>query len=218
MGDTRQQRRSAIAGKVSLGSKLPIRSRSREWLESARSRQRPIRPGSWSARSSSSGGGRPRVLRRRPDHEGQVGIGGRSQSERRRELARIVSHRLRPSRVIREGGGRNPELRRQSTRQKRDRVLHVRQPHPRMAKQRQLYGNAQLICRAAASLHEILVGPGRGVLPRQSVGVVRDAENPRRSSSLSSGRRAMIGPSLVPKMSIRIVDTAGIREVFCGRK
>ena len=49
----------------------------------------------------------PGGLRRRLNHEGQVGVAGRSQAERRRELERMVGHRLRPSRVIREGGGRN---------------------------------------------------------------------------------------------------------------
>ena len=34
----------------------------------------------------------------------------------------------------------------------------------------------RLLRGAAACRHEILVGPGEGVLPRQSVGVVRDAE------------------------------------------
>jgi hypothetical protein len=60
-------------------------------------------------------------------------LGGRK-AERRRELERMVGHRLRPSRVIREGGGRNPELRRQPLDKNADRLLHVRQPHPRMAK------------------------------------------------------------------------------------
>jgi len=160
----------------------------------------------------------PGGLRCRLDHEGQVGVAGRSQAERRRELERMVGHRLRPSRVIREGGGRNPELRRQPLDKDADRLLHVRQPHPRMAKQRQLYGKAQLIGGAAACRHEIPVGPGEGVLPRRSVEVVRDAEKPpsffvREQRSARHDRS-----SLVPKMSIRIVDTAGLRDVFCGRK
>ncbi len=45
-----------------------------------------------------------------------------------------------------------------------------------MAKQRQLYGKAQLIGGAAAARHEIPVGSGEGVLPRQSIGIVRNAE------------------------------------------
>jgi hypothetical protein len=75
----------------------------------------------------------PSGLRRRLDHEGQVGVAARSQAERRRELERMAGHRLRSSRVIREGGGRNPELRRQPLDKDADRLLHVRQPHPRMA-------------------------------------------------------------------------------------
>ena len=45
----------------------------------------------------------------------------------------LVGHRLRPSRVIREGG-RNSKPRRQPLDKNADRLLHVRQPHPRMEK------------------------------------------------------------------------------------
>ena len=85
----------------------------------------------------------------------------------------MVRHGLRPVGVIGEGGGRNIQLRRQPLDKDADRLLHARQPQPRMAKQRQLYGKVQLIGGAAACRHEILV---------------------------------------------RIVDTAGLRDVFCGRK
>jgi hypothetical protein len=50
-----------------------------------------------------------------------------------------------------------------------------------MPKQRQLNGKAQLIGGAAACRHEILVGPGEGVLPRQSSGSSGMPKNSRRS-------------------------------------
>ena len=88
-----------------------------------------------------------------------------------------------------------------------------------MAQQGQLHGEAQPVGGAAPACHEILVGPGEGVMSRQSIGVDRDTEQ----QPALFARRAMVGapsspPPFVPEMPIRIVDTAGLMDVFCGRK
>ena len=46
----------------------------------------------------------------------------------------------------------------------------------RMAYQRQLHGKAQAIGGAAPARHEVLVGSGKGVVPRQGVRITRHAK------------------------------------------
>ena len=66
--------------------------------------------------------------------KGRSALLGRSQAERCREHERMIGHCLRPSRVIGEGGGRKPQMRRQPLDKDGDRLLHLRQTDAGMAK------------------------------------------------------------------------------------
>lgn len=88
----------------------------------------------------------------------------------------MVRHGLRPAGVLGEGGGRNVQLRRQPPDKGIDRLFHLRQAHAGMAQQGQLYGKAQAIGGAAAAHHEVLIGSGKGVVPRQGVRITRHAK------------------------------------------
>ena len=55
-------------------------------------------------------------------------------------------------------------------------LIHLRQTYAGMAYQRQLHGKAQAIGGAAAARHEILIGSGKGVVPRQGVRITRHAK------------------------------------------
>jgi hypothetical protein len=59
--------------------------------------------------------GAPRGLRRRLDHDGQIGVARRPQAERRGKQEGVIRHGLWPASVIGEGGGRDSQLRGQST-------------------------------------------------------------------------------------------------------
>jgi len=88
----------------------------------------------------------------------------------------MVRHGLRPVGVIGEGGGRNIQLRRQPLDKGVDRLLHLRQAYAGMAQQGQLHGKAQAIGGAAAAHHEVLIGSGKDVTPRQGVRITRHAK------------------------------------------
>jgi hypothetical protein len=115
----------------------------------------------------------PGGLRRRLDQEGQIGVARRPQAKRPGKEERMVRHGLRPVGVIGEGGRRDVQLCRQPPDKGIDPLLHLRQTYAGMAYQRQLHGKAQAIGGAAAARHEILIGSGKGVVPRQGVRITR---------------------------------------------
>jgi hypothetical protein len=103
-------------------------------------------------------------------------IARRPQAKRSGKEERMVRHGLRPVGVSGEGGGRNIQLRRQPLDKGVDRLLHLRQAYAGMAQRGQLHGKTQAMGGAAAAHHEVLIGSGKDVMPRQGVRITRHAK------------------------------------------
>src|SRR4051812_34235657 len=87
-----------------------------------------------------------------------------------------------------------------------------------MAEQCELNGEAQTIGFTPPPRHEVLVGPGEGVVPRQSIRITGHAEQQPAfliGQQLSTRHASLL---FVPEPSIMIVDGNRLLDVFCGRK
>src|SRR3954469_17146515 len=87
-----------------------------------------------------------------------------------------------------------------------------------MAEQCELNGEAQTIGFTPPPRHEVLVGSGEGVVPRQSIRITRRAEQQPAfliGQQLSTRHASLL---FVPKPSSMIVDDNRLLDVFCGRK
>jgi predicted site-specific integrase-resolvase len=86
-----------------------------------------------------------------------------------------------------------------------------------MAQQRQLHGKAQTIGNAAAARHKILIGSGKGVMPRQGVRITRHAKE---QPALSGYARVSTSDQDVAGQTMRLTEAGAIKvfgDVRSGR-
>lgn len=88
----------------------------------------------------------------------------------------MVGHRLRPPRISFERPGRDIQLLGQPMDERLDQLLQLSKRHARIAKQRELNGEANTIGVPTTRYHQVLVGTRQGEASRHAIEIERDAK------------------------------------------